>query len=64
MGTPTKDKALGKGKQLAGKAKETTSRWIGDDATAAEGRQEQVAGKVQETKGKAKAAVKKLVDKV
>ena len=64
MATPMKDKMAGRGKQAAGKAKETTSEWLGDEATAAEGRGEQVEGKVQETKGKAKSAVKKLVDKL
>lgn len=64
MATPTRDKFKGKGKQLAGKAKEETSELIGDERTAAEGRREQAEGTVQETWGKAKAAVKKAVDKV
>ena len=64
MATPMKDKMAGRGKQVAGKAKETTSEWIGDHETAAEGRAEQVEGKVQETKGKGKSALKKLVDKL
>ena len=64
MATPLKDTLKGKGKQAAGKAKETTSRWVGDEQTVAEGRQEQVAGKTTETKGKVKGKVKKLVDKL
>ena len=64
MATPTNDTVRGKGKQAAGKAKETTSRWLGDEQTAAEGRQEQLAGKTTETKGKVKGALKKLVNKV
>ena len=64
MAKPATDRMKGKGKQVAGKAKETTSRWVGDEQTAAEGRQEQSEGTVQETWGKAKGAVKKAVDKL
>jgi len=64
MATPTRDTWEGKGKQAAGKAKEVTSEWLGDERTAAEGRQDQTEGKVQETWGKAKGAVKKAVDKI
>ena len=64
MATPMKDKMQGRGKKVAGKAKETTSRWIGDERTAAEGQQEQSEGTVQETWGKAKEKVKKAVDKL
>ena len=63
MATPMKDKVQGRGKKVAGKAKETTSRWLGDEQTAVEGRQEQAAGKTVETKGKVKGTLKKLVDK-
>lgn len=58
------DKLVGRGKQAAGKAKEKTSEWLGDEQTAAEGRKEQAEGKVQETKGKGKAAAKRLIDKL
>ena len=64
MTKPATDQVKGKGKQVAGKAKETTSRWLGDEQTAAEGRQEQTEGAVQETWGKTKGAVKKAIDKV
>ena len=64
MSTPTNDTLRGKGKQAAGAAKETTSRWLGDERTAAEGRQEQGEGKAVEVKGKVKGKLKKLVDKL
>ena len=64
MALPAKDKGAGRGKQVAGKAKETTSRLIGDEETAAEGRSQQVEGKVQETWGKGKEKVKKAVVKL
>ena len=64
MATPLKDTLKGKGKQAAGKAKETTSRWMGDEQTAAEGQAQQVEGKTQETWGKGKEKLKKAVDKL
>ena len=64
MATPTHDKSAGRGKQLAGKAKEVTSRWLGDNRTAAEGQQQQFAGKAQTTKGTLKGRLKKFVDKL
>jgi uncharacterized protein YjbJ (UPF0337 family) len=64
MAKPMTDKLKGRGKQAAGKAKETTSELIGDDRTAAEGRSEQTAGKAQETWGKGKEQLKKAVDKL
>ncbi len=59
-----RDKVVGRGKQVAGKAKEVTSRWIGDERTAAEGRNEQVQGKTRSTKGGIKSRIKKFVDRV
>jgi uncharacterized protein YjbJ (UPF0337 family) len=64
MASSTRDKLEGKGKQVAGKAKEQTSELLNDRQTAAEGRGEQTAGKVQETKGKVKGKAKDLIDKV
>ena len=64
MASAARDKFEGKGKQIAGKAKEKTSELFNDHQTAAEGRQEQTEGKVQETKGKVKGKVKDLIDKV
>ena len=64
MASSTRDKLQGKGKQVAGKAKEKTSEMLNDHQTAAEGRREQTGGKVQETKGKIKGKVKDLIDKV
>ncbi len=63
MATPTKDKTAGRGNQIAGKAKEVTSRWLRDRPTAAEGQQQQVAGKAQAAKGTLKGKLKKFVDK-
>ena len=64
MATPAKDKWTGRGKQAAGKAKETTSRLAGDEATASEGQAEQARGKARETWGKVKGKLKKGVDKL
>ena len=63
MATPTHDKSAGRGKHLAGKAKEVRSRWLGDHRTATEGQQQQVAGMAQATKGTLKGRLKQFVDK-
>ena len=63
MATPAQDKFAGRSKQVAGKAKEMTSRWFRDRPTAAEGQQQQVVGTAQATKGSLKGKLKKLVDK-
>ena len=64
MATPMKDTMTGRGKQAAGKAKETTSRLVGDEPTAAEGQAQQVEGKTQATWGNWKAKLKQVVDKL
>ena len=52
----------GNWKQLRGKAKQQWGKLTDDDLTAAAGRREQLAGKIQERYGLAKEAAQKQVD--
>jgi uncharacterized protein YjbJ (UPF0337 family) len=52
----------GNWKQLKGKAKQQWGRLTDDDLAAANGRREELAGKVQERYGLAKDAAQKQVD--
>ena len=52
----------GNWKQLRGKAKQQWGKLTDDDLTAAAGRREQLAGKIQERYGVAKEAAQKQVD--
>lgn len=57
-----RDRIEGNWKQLKGKAKQQWGKLTDDDLTAAAGRREELAGKVQERYGLAKDAAEKQVD--
>lgn len=49
-----RDRVIGAGKQIAGAAKETIGRIIGDAKLQADGKAEQIAGKIQNAAGSVK----------
>jgi uncharacterized protein YjbJ (UPF0337 family) len=53
-----KDRVDGAAKNLGGKAKETAGKVLGDEKLKAEGRTEQMAGKIQNAVGGAKDAMR------
>ncbi len=53
-----KDRAEGSAKNLGGKVKEAGGKLVGDEKTKREGQADQVEGKVQNTVGGIKDAVK------
>ena len=57
-----KDRVEGKAKDIAGRAQRQAGEWSGDTETQAKGAIKQAEGKVQNTWGKAKDAVKKPAD--
>ena len=54
MKTSTQDKVEGSAKQIKGKAKEAAGAVMNDDRSRAEGRDDQVEGKVQKKVGDVK----------
>lgn len=58
-----RDRAEGAAKNLGGRAKEAAGKVLGDEKLKAEGRADQVAGKVQNAVGGAKDAMKENRDK-
>lgn len=54
-----KDRVEGKVKDIAGRAQRQAGEWTGDTETQVKGAAKQAEGKVQNTFGKAKDAVKK-----
>jgi uncharacterized protein YjbJ (UPF0337 family) len=54
-----KDRAIGAGKQIAGKAKEVVGKLVGDTKLQADGQAEKLEGKVQNAVGGLKDALKK-----
>jgi uncharacterized protein YjbJ (UPF0337 family) len=59
----TSDKAKGYANEAAGSVKKTVGKAVGDDQMHAEGAAQKAAGKAQVGVGKAKEAVKNVVDK-
>ena len=55
---PDNDRVEGSGKQLGGKMKEGAGKLTGDEKLKAEGRMDQVEGKVQNAVGGAKDALR------
>jgi uncharacterized protein YjbJ (UPF0337 family) len=53
-----KDRIIGSGKQIAGAAKEAVGKLVGDAKLTADGKAEQVEGKVQNAVGGVKDALK------
>lgn len=53
-----KDRIAGVAKQVAGSVKETTGKVLGDAKLEAEGKREQIIGKIQNAVGGAKDALK------
>lgn len=49
-----KDRVIGAGKQLAGATKEAIGKLVGDVKLQADGKAEQIAGKIQNIAGSAK----------
>ncbi len=49
-----KDRVIGVGKQLAGAAKRTVGKLVGDVKLQADGKSEQIEGKIQNIAGSAK----------
>jgi uncharacterized protein YjbJ (UPF0337 family) len=60
--TMDKDRVEGALKNVGGKVKEVAGKVIGDSKLEAEGRMDQVEGRVQNTVGGAKDAVRDVVD--
>ena len=58
-----KDRVEGVGHQMKGAVKEAAGKVMGDKKTQAEGTAEKAAGKVQNTAGGAKDAVKDVTDR-
>jgi uncharacterized protein YjbJ (UPF0337 family) len=58
-----KDRVEGAANNIGGKAKEAAGKVLGDEKLKAEGRSQQVAGKVQNAIGGAKDAIKESRDK-
>jgi uncharacterized protein YjbJ (UPF0337 family) len=58
-----KDQVEGKVKDVAGRVERQAGEWTGDKEKQAHGALEQVAGKVQNAWGKAKAAGRRAADK-
>jgi len=58
-----KDEIKGKMKDIAGRVERQAGEWTGDEETQAKGAAKQVEGKVQNTFGKAKDALKKSADR-
>ena len=56
------DKIKGSANQAVGATKKVAGRTLGDDKLEGEGAAQQVKGQVQENVGKAKVALKKMVD--
>jgi len=59
-----KDRLKGKAKDIAGRVERQVGEWTGDKDAQAEGTGKQVEGKVQNTFGKAKDALRQARDKV
>ena len=57
-----KDRVEGAGKNIAGKIKEGVGKITGDTKTEAEGKADQVEGKVQNTVGGIKDKARELLD--
>ena len=55
------DRIKGKAKEVAGRAKRQAGEWTGDKETLAEGAAQEIKGKVQNTWGKTKDAVREAV---
>ena len=55
-----KDTAKGRGKQIAGKAREIAGKATGNEEQEAKGKGDQMEGKVQRTYGDAKEKVKDI----
>jgi uncharacterized protein YjbJ (UPF0337 family) len=53
-----KDRITGSAKQAVGSVKETTGKLLGDAKLEAEGKREQIAGKIQNAVGGVKDALK------
>jgi uncharacterized protein YjbJ (UPF0337 family) len=58
-----KDRVEGAAKNIGGKAKEAAGKVLGDEKLKAEGRADQVTGKVQNAIGGAKDAAKDSINK-
>ena len=58
-----KDRAEGSAKNLGGKAKEAGGKLVGDEKTKREGQADQVEGKVQNTVGGVKDAIRDTRDR-
>jgi uncharacterized protein YjbJ (UPF0337 family)/MFS family permease len=64
VGTMDKDRVEGAGKKVKGSVKEAAGKVTGDKKTEAEGRADKAEGKVQNTIGGAKDAVRENLDKI
>ncbi|OJF98750.1 CsbD family protein [Pararhizobium antarcticum] len=60
----TSDKISGAANQATGKVKQTAGEMTGNDKLRAEGKGQEVKGKVQSATGKAKDTVKGAVDSI
>jgi len=58
------DRIKGKAKEVAGRAKRQAGEWTGDKETQAEGAAQEIKGKVQNTWGKTKDAVRDAAEDV
>lgn len=59
----TEDKMKGNWNQLKGKLKQEYGELSDDDLTYAEGKEDEVLGKIQEKTGKSKDEIKSFIDK-
>ena len=59
-----KDRIVGAAKEIAGKVKEGVGHVVGNESLEADGKLDQVEGKVQNSLGRAKDAARDTVDKV
>lgn len=60
----TTDKIKGNWNQIKGKLKEKYGELTDDDLTYAEGKEDQLIGRIQERTGKTKDEIKGIIDKI